>query len=80
LVLRAGRDAPVDGEVRAERFDLRLAQFAGVSPGVADLVEADELVDPAPIGFLGVEGVMEEAELVADVIVELHSRTSGWGG
>jgi hypothetical protein len=44
------------------------------------------LVDPAEVGLLGVVGVVEEAELVADLIVELHGgpryrdkRTPAWG-
>jgi hypothetical protein len=75
--LRAGRDAPFDGEVREERFDLRGAEFAGVPPGVADLVEPESLVDPADIGLFGVEGVVEEAEFGSDLVVEFHLGTAG---
>jgi hypothetical protein len=72
LILRAGRDAPIAGEVREERFDLRLAQLARVLSGIADLVESDELVDPAQVGFFSVEGVVEESEFGANLIHELH--------
>ena len=50
LVLRAGRDATVDGEMRQERLDLRLAHLFRVNPlPDAIVVKPHEFLDPTPV-------------------------------
>ena len=44
-----------------ECFDLPFSHFKGVSPDIALLVKADELIDPAKVTLLGINGVMQES-------------------
>ena len=75
LVLGAGRDVPVAGEVGEEPFDFGVSHVVGVPPGVANLVEDEVAFDPADVALFGVPGVVEEAEFGADLIHEFHGGT-----
>jgi hypothetical protein len=75
LVLGAGGDVAVDGEVREVLFDLAGAHGAGVAPAVGALVEAQEQFDPAEVAVFGARRVVAEAEEVADLVEELHGTS-----
>jgi len=52
LVLRGGRDLPLDGEMRQKRLDLHRAHRTRMPPSVASSVKAKEVHDPHPIRHL----------------------------
>ena len=53
LVLRAGGNAVVDGQVGEERLDIGGAEGGGVLEAVGGAVEADEALDPPGVAVLG---------------------------
>src|SRR5439155_26688283 len=63
LVLGAGGDTTVDGEVGEEGFDVGVRQVFGMAPAVGGAVEADELLDPVEVGPFGAEGQVLDADL-----------------
>lgn len=75
LVLGGGGDAPFDGEVGEEGFDLRRAHFAGV----AFVVEEDEPFDPGDVGLFGADGIVFAADRISDLVEKfLRSFARCW--
>jgi hypothetical protein len=64
LVLGAGRDPSLDGQVSQERLDFLGAHV----PRVTFPVEEDEASNPVDIGFLGPNRVVQQAKFVPDLI------------
>ena len=67
LVLGAGGDVALSGEVGEEGGDFCRAEIAGVAEALGGLAEADVAFDPAQIVPLGAQSVAEEAEFFAAV-------------
>jgi hypothetical protein len=77
LVLGAGTDAAVDGQVGEEPLDVGGGQLAGVPPRAVALGEPQVVGDPGDVTPLGGQGVMADAEDLADLIEQLHGRPPG---
>ena len=73
LVLRAGGDVLVDGQIGEEQLDFRSAQRAGV----AHSVKADEAFDPIGIAVLGTGRVMAETAGAAEAVEEARRLGDG---
>jgi hypothetical protein len=61
LVLRRGRYAPLNREMREEAFDLGLAEAAGMLA----LVKSDEAPGPVEVRLLGLEAVVPRTDLLS---------------
>jgi hypothetical protein len=72
LVLGAGRDPAVDGEVSEERLDLGGGEVFGLAPGGRGPGEVDELFDPGEVGALGAEAEALDAHQMADIVEKSH--------
>jgi hypothetical protein len=68
LILGAGRDAPLHGQVRQERLDFRSPHF----PGVSLVVKEDIAANPLDVGLFGANGVMQQPELLPNLVEEFH--------
>ena len=73
LVLGAGGDMAVDGQVGEEPLDLRRAHGAGV----AHAVEADELLDPVGVGVRGAGRVMAKDAGAAQAVEQARRLGQG---
>ena len=76
LVLRAGRNMPVDCQVGEKGFHLGCAQGAGV----AHAVEADVARDPVGVGFLSADGEMFCAGKLRNLYEQFHDVPLRWLG
>jgi hypothetical protein len=76
LILRAGGDVTLHGEVSEELFDLGSPQAVRVAEALSRPVEADEVVDPPDVALFRVDGEMADASDGADLIEEFHESGS----
>jgi hypothetical protein len=74
LVLGRSSDVAVHGQIRQERFNLRLGGVEVLTRPHA--VKPDEADDPLHIGTLGMNGIVLEAEHVTDFIKQFWLLTS----
>jgi hypothetical protein len=74
LVLGAGPDVALGGQVGEEGFDLGGAEGGRMAEGGADLAEADVLFDPAEVALFGALGEAFDAGDLAGLVEELHGR------
>ena len=79
LVLGAGGDVTVDGQMGEESFDLGGAHVDGVAEAFRSLVEADVLLNPAEVALFGAEGEAANAEGLTDLFEELHGNLLSMG-
>ena len=64
LILRRGRNIPLDGKMGKERTDFGLAHLQRMPFPV----KKDELFDPVHIGILGADAVMQCTDLFTNLI------------
>lgn len=75
LHLRADGDVAVDGQMRQELIDVRRAQVAGMPLAV----KQNEPPRPIDVAFLSAEGVVADAEQVAELIEQAGAGVLGAG-
>jgi hypothetical protein len=70
-----GGDVAVDGKVSEIPLDLAGAHGAGMAPAVGAFVEAEEQFDPTEVAVFGAQGVVAQAEELADLFEEFHGTS-----
>ena len=73
MILGAGGDVSLDGEVGEEGVDILAAEFSGVDPLSVDIAsEAEVAVVPGDIGFFSPFRDVECAHFVPDLVEEFR--------
>ena len=72
LILCAGGNATLQGQVCEERLDFGGGHVFGMFPASRCAVEADELFDPGQVGLLGSETEVLDADYPACIFEERH--------
>jgi hypothetical protein len=76
LVLRAGGDVTLDGQVREKRFDIGRGKVLWMAEAFGRSGEAKELLDPAHVACFRADGEMANTCDGADLIEEFHESSS----
>jgi hypothetical protein len=72
LVLRAGGDAMLDGEIGEKGFNMGSTKRIGMLKACGSVEEADVTFDPVGIAILGGTSQVAKASEMADLIEKLH--------